>query len=90
MLVESLNPRFALFLVTALMLEQPVLLVAAPGSDELLMHAGEWHQGKERGAEGRGGRFDRYCAVLYGTAVRLSSLLSLTFRSAVGRPSTVV
>lgn len=41
-LVESLTPRFALFLVTALMLEQPVLLVAAPGSDELLMHAGEW------------------------------------------------
>lgn len=40
-LVESLTPRFALFLVTALMLEQPVLLVAAPGSDELLMHACE-------------------------------------------------
>lgn len=40
-LVESLSPRFALFLVTALMLEQPVLLVAAPGSDELLMYAGE-------------------------------------------------
>lgn len=40
-LVESLSPRFALFLVMALMLEQPVLLVAAPGSDELLMHAGE-------------------------------------------------
>ncbi|CAM9114977.1 unnamed protein product, partial [Ectocarpus sp. 4 AP-2014] len=38
-LVESLSPRFALFLVSALMLEQPVLLVAAPGSNELLMHA---------------------------------------------------
>ncbi len=41
-LVESLSPRFALFLVTALMLEQPVLLVVAPGNDEILMHAGEY------------------------------------------------
>lgn len=39
--MESLSPRFALFLVTALMMEQPVLLVAAPGNDELLMHACE-------------------------------------------------
>lgn len=48
-LVESLNPRFALFLVTALMLEQPVLLVAPPGSDELLMQAGESGGGGMRG-----------------------------------------
>lgn len=40
-LVERLTPQFALFLVTALLMEQPVLLVADPGSDELLMHAGK-------------------------------------------------
>lgn len=39
-LVERLTPQFALFLVTALLMEQPVLLVAEPGGDELLMHAG--------------------------------------------------
>lgn len=54
-LVESLTPRFALFLVTALMLEQPVLLVAAPGSDELLMHAGEWI-GSKLGRDKKKGR----------------------------------
>lgn len=40
-LVEHLSAQFALFLVTALLMEQPVLLVADPGCDELLMHAGE-------------------------------------------------
>lgn len=40
-LVERLTPQFALFLVTALLMEQPVLLVADPGSDEILMHAGK-------------------------------------------------
>ncbi|KAG5186188.1 hypothetical protein JKP88DRAFT_310417 [Tribonema minus] len=38
LLIETLTPQFALFLVTALLLEQPVLLVASPGSEEDMMH----------------------------------------------------
>lgn len=64
MLVESLSPSFALFLVTALMMEQPVLLVAAPGSDELLMHAGEWVWENERWGGGQWycGWIVQYCS----------------------------
>jgi hypothetical protein len=38
-LVDRLSAQLTLFLVTALLLEQPVLLVASPGSEELLMQA---------------------------------------------------
>ncbi len=38
--VEVLSPQFTLFLVTALLLEQPVLMVAKPGEEGLLAYVG--------------------------------------------------
>ncbi len=38
--VDVLSPQFTLFLVTALLLEQPVLMVAKPGEENILAHVG--------------------------------------------------
>ncbi len=37
-IVDVLSPQFTLFLVTALLLEQPVLMVAKPGEESILAH----------------------------------------------------